>query len=116
MNEQIPEQHQPVAPVEQAAQQLLACSPSPAAGQQQQQHAAAVLTTSSAATPTPTPPTPANLDGAPAHGSAQHLLPYGATLHYPGCSCPPGWQRGARVADQVDRLVLKAHGLCEQVC
>lgn len=47
-------------------------------------------------------------------GTPLNILPYGSTLHYPGCSCPGGWQRGSRVADQVDKLVAKAHGLYQQ--
>lgn len=43
-----------------------------------------------------------------------NILPYGSTLHYQGCSCPVGWQPGSRVADQVDKLVSKAHGLYQQ--
>lgn len=45
---------------------------------------------------------------------ALNILPYGTTLHYPGCTCPSSWQPGSRVADQVDRLVAKAHGLYQQ--
>lgn len=47
-------------------------------------------------------------------GAGTNLLPYGNTLHYPGCTCPAGWQAGSRVADQVDRLVGKAHSLYQQ--
>jgi hypothetical protein len=43
-----------------------------------------------------------------------NILPYGNTLHYPGCTCPVRWQQGSRVADQVDKLVAKAHGLYQQ--
>lgn len=43
-----------------------------------------------------------------------NILPYGSTLHYPGCTCPVRWQQGSRVADQVDKLVAKAHGLYQQ--
>lgn len=49
-----------------------------------------------------------------AAGVGTNLLPYGSTLHYLGCTCPPGWQQGSRVADQVDKLVAKAHGLYQQ--
>jgi hypothetical protein len=52
--------------------------------------------------------------GAAAGGAGTNILPYGSTLHYQGCSCPAGWQPGSRVADQVDKLVSKAHGLYQQ--
>jgi hypothetical protein len=51
---------------------------------------------------------------AAAGGAGTNILPYGSTLHYQGCSCPSGWQAGSRVADQVDKLVSKAHGLYQQ--
>ena len=35
-------------------------------------------------------------------------LPFGDTLHYPSCGCPPGWQNKTRAADVVDILVQKA--------
>ncbi|EIE22198.1 UDP-Glycosyltransferase/glycogen phosphorylase [Coccomyxa subellipsoidea C-169] len=36
------------------------------------------------------------------------LLPYGDTLHYPTCGCPPGWQNSTRAADIVDLLAQQA--------
>lgn len=36
------------------------------------------------------------------------LLPYGDTLHYPNCGCPPGWQSSTRAADVVDLLTQQA--------
>lgn len=36
------------------------------------------------------------------------LLPYGDTLHYPTCGCPPGWQNNTRAADIVDLLAQQA--------
>jgi len=52
--------------------------------------------------------------GSSTGGAGSNILPYGPTLHYPGCSCPSGWQPGSRVADRVDELVAKAHGLYQQ--
>lgn len=68
--------------------------------QQQQQLSAGQLSSNSAA--------------AAAGGAGTNILPYDSTLHYPGCSCPAGWQAGSRVADQVDKLVSKAFGLYQQ--
>lgn len=36
------------------------------------------------------------------------VLPFGDTLHYTACGCPPGWQNSTRAADVVDILVQKA--------
>ena len=36
------------------------------------------------------------------------LLPYGNSLHYQRCGCPPDWKRGTRAADVVDLLLHKA--------
>ena len=45
----------------------------------------------------------------PARQAAANLLPYGSTLHYTGCGCPPSWQPGqARICDVVDLLVQNA--------
>ena len=35
-------------------------------------------------------------------------MPYGKTLHYPGCGCPPNWRSACRLADSVDSEVLAA--------
>lgn len=42
-------------------------------------------------------------------GGARKILPFVDTLHYVGCGCPPSWQQGARIADQVDALVQRSH-------
>jgi hypothetical protein len=47
-------------------------------------------------------------------GSSNHnsnILPFGKTLHYAGCGCPTAWQKGSRVADQVDTLVARYYQL-----
>ena len=36
------------------------------------------------------------------------VLPFGDTLHYTSCGCPPNWQNTTRAADVVDILVQKA--------
>lgn len=36
------------------------------------------------------------------------LLPYGTSLHYQNCGCPPGWRSAGSPADVVDLLVQKA--------
>lgn len=36
------------------------------------------------------------------------VLPYGDTLHYAGCGCPPRWRDQARLADAVDQEVQGA--------
>ncbi len=33
-------------------------------------------------------------------------LPFGDTLHYAGCGCPPAWEPHSRAADAVDQAVL----------
>lgn len=69
------------------------------------------------------------------HGGPQvsvpGLLPYGSTLHYPGCGCPPQWlllkgcragfppaggagtscTANQRACDHLDRLMTRCHGL-----
>ena len=32
------------------------------------------------------------------------VLPFGDTLHYPGCGCPASWKAHTRAADMVDQL------------
>jgi hypothetical protein len=59
-------------------------------------------------------PAAASMGTHPHATSSAALLPYGPTLHYPGCSCPPAWQRGGRAADQVDALVTRVYGLYAQ--
>ena len=39
---------------------------------------------------------------------AARLLPYGSTLHYPGCGCPSGWRTHRRLADAVDSQLQAA--------
>lgn len=43
------------------------------------------------------------MDGASGIAVAS-ILPYGDTLHYPGCGCPQEWAPGSRAADLVDLL------------
>lgn len=45
--------------------------------------------------------------------SSANILPFGDTLHYAGCGCP-NWQKGGRVADQVDALVARFHRLFQR--
>jgi len=40
--------------------------------------------------------------------SSPGILPYGESLHYKGCGCPPNWRGVLRLADAVDREVLAA--------
>lgn len=40
----------------------------------------------------------------PSVSSGPKHLPYGDTLHYPGCGCPHQWTLGTRAADLVDLL------------
>ena len=40
--------------------------------------------------------------------AASTVLPFGDTLHYTSCGCPPDWHNTTRAADVVDILVQKA--------
>ena len=40
--------------------------------------------------------------------ASKALLPYGTSLHYQNCGCPPGWRSAGSPADVVDLLVKKA--------
>eukprot|EP00803_Ostreobium_quekettii_P011145 evm.model.scf_71.8 EVM.evm.TU.scf_71.8 scf_71:108681-110204(+) len=62
-----------------------------------------------AAVPAPGPSSSSASPGASSRPGG--ALPYGGTLHYPGCGCPQGWQRGSRVADVVDVLFQQCHAL-----
>ena len=44
----------------------------------------------------------------PSREVPRNLLPYGTTLHYLNCGCPPGWRNTTSAADVVDLLVQRA--------
>lgn len=102
-------------PAQQAAGLISAqkASPSTLEQQQQQQAGAGAAASADAQQQQQLDANPSQL-GSAGDGTGCNLLPYGSTLHYPGCSCPLSWQKGSRVADQVDKLVRKAHALIEQ--
>lgn len=44
----------------------------------------------------------------------QYVLPYGDTLHCPGCGCPENWSETTRAADVVDLLFQQAFDRYQQ--
>lgn len=46
--------------------------------------------------------------------SKASILPYGDTLHYPGCGCPASWTAGSRMCDLVDLVFHHCHTLFQR--
>ena len=47
-------------------------------------------------------------NGLSSDGGDQRILPFGETLHYPGCGCPPEGGRGPGAGALVDAIVQQA--------